>query len=177
MKHISNSLGKITVIFFTFFWISNHPVYAACSVGSSSPNGGPKQFAYDSGDLTLLEGAVTPGCLGEVVTDIYDDLNFVNDKIDSGLQALNERLDSAITGYKQGLASVAAMANIPKLDRDKIFSVGVGAGGFAGEHAYALGAAARVTDNFVVNGSASRAFNSGSGFGSTTWGVGGALSW
>jgi hypothetical protein len=70
------------------------------------------------------------------------------------------------------------MASIPKLDRDKIFSIGVGFGGMEGQSAAAVGAAARVTDNFVINA------NVGHGLGSTyrninttVWGAGGALSW
>lgn len=46
-----------------------------------------------------------------------------------------------------GIAAVAAMANIPAPPPGKQFSIGVGFGNFEGENAFALGGAARLTDN------------------------------
>jgi hypothetical protein len=52
-----------------------------------------------------------------------------------------------------GIASVAAMANIPAINPGKDYSIGLGYGNFEGENAFALGGAARLTDNVSVQAS------------------------
>jgi hypothetical protein len=79
---------------------------------------------------------------------------------------------------KQGIAGVAAMNNIPSLESGKQFNLGIGFGGFDRETSFAIGGNARVTDNFVIKASAGRGFGANdSNISTTTWGVGGALSW
>jgi len=55
-----------------------------------------------------------------------------------------------------GVASVAALAAIPAAERDKTFSLGIGGGTFAGEHAYALGASLRMGRHVVMKGGAAQ---------------------
>ena len=105
----------------------------------------------------------------------------------AGTDAVNvDQLNAAINGafsgaytsaLKQGLSAVAAISNVPRLDRDKMFSVGIGFGGVGGESAYAAGAALRLTDNVIVNGTVGRAFGSNSLMNTTTWGAGAAIGW
>jgi hypothetical protein len=74
-----------------------------------------------------------------------------------------------LTEVYGGIASVAAMANIPAPAPGKNFSIGLGYGNFEGESAFALGGAARLTDNVSVQASAGRSddnhsFGAGVGF-------------
>jgi hypothetical protein len=93
----------------------------------------------------------------------------------SNFDAVNlQQLDAV----KLGIAGVAAMNNIPALAIDKNFSVGVGVGGFDSKQSFALGANARVNDYLVIKASASHGINANdSNVNTTTWGLGGALSW
>ena len=52
-----------------------------------------------------------------------------------------------------GIASVAAMANIPAPAPGKSYSLGLGFGNFEGENAFALGGAARLTENVSIQAS------------------------
>jgi hypothetical protein len=69
------------------------------------------------------------------------------------------------------------MSNVPRLDQDKMFSIGVGFGGIDSEVAYAAGAALRLTKNVIVNGTVGHAFGSNSIMNTTTWGAGAAIGW
>lgn len=87
-------------------------------------------------------------------------------------------LNDAIRGLGQGISVSSAIASIPKLDRDKIFSIGVGFGGMHGQSAAAVGASARISDHFVVNGNVGHGLGpTYSNINTTVWGAGGALSW
>ncbi|WP_434584849.1 YadA-like family protein [Klebsiella sp. R390] len=71
----------------------------------------------------------------------YDDLNkTVNDN----------RKDASA-----GIAGVAAMANIPQVTQGQTFAVGAGVGNHDSESALAVGASARINDNWVVKASVS----------------------
>ena len=76
-----------------------------------------------------------------------------------------------IKGVQGGVASTAAMANIPALDEGKKISIGVGVGVFKSTTAIALGGSVRVSPNSVIRASV------GSAAGSTTGGVGAAFAW
>ena len=92
--------------------------------------------------------------------------------------AIGSALDSLTKGLEQGISVSSAIASIPKLDRDKIFSIGVGFGGMDGQSAAAVGASARISDHFVVNGNVGHGLGSTySNINTTVWGAGGALSW
>ena len=91
---------------------------------------------------------------------------------------LGSDLNQVIKGLEQGISVSSAIASIPKLDRDKIFSIGVGFGGMDGQSAAAVGASARISDHFVVNGNVGHGLGSTySNINTTVWGAGGALSW
>lgn len=92
--------------------------------------------------------------------------------------AVGSALDSLTKGLEQGISVSSAIASIPKLDRDKIFSIGVGFGGMHGQSAAAVGASARISDHFVVNGNVGHGLGpTYSNINTTVWGAGGALSW
>ena len=69
-----------------------------------------------------------------------------------------------------GVASIAAMSNIPDPQAGRRFSLGLGVGGFESEYAAAVGATARLHDNFTIKASYGRSedsnsFGAGVGFG------------
>ena len=81
------------------------------------------------------------------------------------LQGLDKRMSS-------GIASTVAMANIPPLEPNKTFAVGVGMGHFNGNTALSIGGNYRMSPNAVFRASA--------GFGGErrgTFGAGASLSW
>lgn len=87
--------------------------------------------------------------------------------------AVNYRqFNKAIEEVQGGVASTAAMSNIPQVEPGKKFSLGLGYGHFASQHATAIGASARVTDQAIVKASFGASTE-----GDTTVGVGAAYSW
>jgi hypothetical protein len=90
-----------------------------------------------------------------------------------GHDAINvNQLNRVETVVSQGVATAMAMANIPQVEPGKTFSLGVGAGSFGGQGAFAAGGSWRINDNLVIKtsvGSADRG----------KFGVGGgaSLSW
>ena len=71
-----------------------------------------------------------------------------------------------------GIASTAAMSNIPLVDPSKSFAVGVGFGGYDSQSAVAVGASYRISPAAVLRGSIAGGSNS-----KTTVGAGFAFSW
>ncbi len=76
--------------------------------------------------------------------------------------------------FAGAVASVTAMANIPQVDQDKTYAVGVGVGNFMGKNALAAGMTYRFTRNGVFKGSVSSAFATSD---TTTLGLGFAWSY
>ena len=94
------------------------------------------------------------------------------DAVNKGqLDAINNRLQNQIDDNTSGIASVAAMANIPAPLPGHKYSMGVGYGNFQGEQAIAFGGSAMVTDSVNVKMSAGV---SGS---DVTIGAGAGISW
>ena len=73
------------------------------------------------------------------------------------------------TAYR-GIAAVTAIANIPTVDYNKRFAIGVGMGNVEGENALATGASLRATESLTFKASIGK---SGS---QATYGAGAALS-
>lgn len=85
------------------------------------------------------------------------------------LQSNIDRVDKKAQKATAGVASVAAMGNIPNPAAGKRFSLGVGFGHFESESAFALGGIAAVTDNISLKTSFGHAddanvFGAGVGF-------------
>ena len=76
--------------------------------------------------------------------------------------------------FSSAIAAVTAMANIPQVDQDKTYALGVGLGSFMGRTALAVGGTYRFAHNGVLKSSISSAMN---GSKSTTAGVGAAWSY
>jgi len=76
--------------------------------------------------------------------------------------------------FAGAIASVTAMANIPQVDQDKTYAMGVGVGTFMGRSALAAGVTYRFTANGVLKGSVSSAMTNSN---STTVGFGAAWSY
>jgi hypothetical protein len=88
---------------------------------------------------------VAPGELG---TDAVN-LNQLN-SVESRLQ---KRIDDTDKNAKKGIATVAAMANIPQVDESKTFSLGAGVGGYDSEWGFAVGGSYRVAPAVILKGS------------------------
>lgn len=73
-----------------------------------------------------------------------------------------------------GVAGTAAMANIPQVDQNKTFAVGVGLGNFQGMNAVAIGASYRVAPNAVLKASVSSVNGDGN---NVVAGIGAGFSW
>jgi len=71
-----------------------------------------------------------------------------------------------------GIASATAMANIPLVDQNKQFAVGVGLGGYDGQTSIAVGASYRINPTTVLRGSVG-----GGSANKTAVGVGLGISW
>jgi hypothetical protein len=108
-------------------------------------------FASNTGALPVQVHGVADG------TTSFDAVNYQQ------LKALEKKLS-------QGVASTTAIANIPQVDQDKTFAVGMGVANYNGQTAIAVGMTYRPMPNAVLKVSAS------AGSGSTVFGGGAAMS-
>lgn len=102
----------------------------------------------------------------------YRKLQSVGAGIESRIESFVVRqLEESKLQLGAGIASTAAIANIPAVDSNKRFSIGAGVGSYGGQSAVAIGGSFRVLDNLTVRASA------GSASGQTTFGGGASMSW
>lgn len=95
-------------------------------------------------------------------------------QFDGRMTNLENRVDKMDKRMSAGIASTMAAVNIPQVDSDKTFSMGVGLGSYNSESALAVGASYRMAPDAVLKASVA----SGSGSGSkAAFGVGAAMSW
>lgn len=118
----------------------------------------------NSSSLTLSDNGAT---FSDSATGSPVQVHGVNDGT-SDFDAVN------IRQFAGAIASVTAMANIPQVDQDKTYAVGVGLGSFMGKTALAAGVTYRFTRNGVLKGSISSAMSSSN---TTTVGLGAAWSY
>lgn len=118
----------------------------------------------NSSTLTMSDNG---GTFSDARTGAPVQVHGVNDGT-SDFDAVNVRQ------FSSAIASVTAMANIPQVDQDKKFAMGVGLGSFMGKTALAAGVTYRFTKNGVLKGSISSAMNSSQ---STAVGLGAAWSY
>ena len=85
--------------------------------------------------------------------------------------ALQNSMNTNVNNLKYGVAGVAAASNIPGLNKDQDFNIGMGVGGYQGYGAMAVGANMRVYDNITVKVSGS------TGGGQTSGGLGLSIGW
>ncbi|MBV2235244.1 MAG: YadA-like family protein [Sterolibacterium sp.] len=103
-----------------------------------------------------------------------DALSSQVDQFDGRISTLENRVDKMDKRMSAGIASTMAAVNIPQVDGDKTFALGVGLGSYNSESALAVGASYRMAPDAVLKASVA----SGSGSGSkAAFGVGAALSW
>lgn len=91
-----------------------------------------------------------------------------------GQQAFDAVNYRQLRSVAAGVAGVSAMANIPLVDQNKTFAVGVGLGGFQGQASVALGGSYRFAQNAVLKASVATT-NAESK--STVYGIGAGFSW
>ena len=90
--------------------------------------------------------------------------------VDSRLSGVESRLSDVKRTAYRGIAAVTAIADIPTVDYNKRFAIGVGMGNVEGENALAIGASLRATESLTFKASVGK---SGS---EATYGAGAALS-
>jgi hypothetical protein len=91
----------------------------------------------------------------------------------SAYDAVNYRqFTNGMERVQGGVASSAAMSNIPQVEPGKNFSMGLGYGNFISQHATALGASARLREDTVIKASLASSTE-----GDATVGVGASYSW
>jgi hypothetical protein len=108
------------------------------------------------GTLDMKNNKITGVANG---TATYDAVNF------GQMQEVRKMLSA-------GIASTAAMSNIPLVDPSKSFAVGVGLGSYDGQTSIAMGASYRLSPSAVLRGSVAGGSNS-----KTTVGAGVGFSW
>ena len=85
--------------------------------------------------------------------------------------SLQNSMNTNVNNLKYGVAGVAAAANIPGLNKDQDFNIGMGVGGYQGYGAMAIGANARIYEGITVKASGS------TGGGQTSGGLGLSIGW
>lgn len=90
--------------------------------------------------------------------------------VDSRLSGVESRLSDVKRTAYRGIAAVTAIADIPTVDYNKRFAIGVGMGNFEGENTLAIGASLRATESLTFKASVGK---SGS---EAAYGAGAALS-
>ena len=137
------------------------------SGGGGSSTGNVNYLRIDNGGATFGSAGLANGIATSVPiqvhgvadgTSYYDAVNYGQLK----------RLETVLS---RGIASTTAMLNIPSLDTDKTFSMGVGFGYYNGQNALAAGANYRIADNALLRASV------GSAGSHSAIGVGASLAW
>jgi autotransporter adhesin len=82
-----------------------------------------------------------------------------------------------LKSVKSGIAGIAAMTNVPHVEQNKKFALGIGVGHYDGTTSMAVGASARLSENAVIKASVSNGVSGGSTRKSTVYGIGAGFSW
>lgn len=146
--------------------------------------GGQTTLRLDDMGASFATLGVAPARVGGVAAGVLpndavnkrqlDDLSAQVNQFDGRITNLENRVEKIDKRMSAGIASTMAAVNIPQVDSDKTFAVGVGLGSYNSESALAVGASYRVADDAVLKASVA----SGSGSGSkAAFGIGAAMSW
>lgn len=129
--------------------------------------------------LTLNDSGATFSTTSSSPAKVTGVANGVNDydaanygQLKSLRSEVMAKIDDANKEFSGGIASVIAISNIPQLDNNKTFGLGVGAGRYNGSNAFAVGMRYRVNESAVVTGSFGKSSDSKSALG-----VGAGFSW
>jgi hypothetical protein len=136
--------------------------------GALTANGGISTSNLTTSTLTTTGDATVGGNLDMTNGQIRNLANGTapGDAVNMG------QLESTRKSLSHGIASTAAMANIPQVDTSKTFAMGVGVGSHGGQGAFAVGGSYRFNPTTVIRGSIA-----GGGTGKTSAGVGVGFSW
>jgi autotransporter adhesin len=113
----------------------------------------------DTDQLTVYGSTYTRGIDngGERITNVAPGVNGTDavnlNQLNSVESRLRKQIDDTDKDAKKGIATVAAMANIPQVDESKTFSLGAGVGGYDSEWGFAVGGSYRVAPAVVLKGS------------------------
>ncbi|WP_454040383.1 YadA family autotransporter adhesin, partial [Cupriavidus metallidurans] len=158
------------------------------AIGANSTATHDNSVALGAGSTTDRANSVSVGSAGNErqITNVAagtagtDAVN-VN-QLNTGVSQANQYTDMRVNNVENsmnvmsrkayaGVAAATALTMIPDVDKDKTLALGVGGGSYQGQHAVAIGATARVTENVKVRAGV------GMSAGGTTVGVGGSMQW
>jgi hypothetical protein len=148
--------------------------------GALTANGGVATTTLStSGVATLNSAVITNNASVGGNLSVDGNLDMTNGQIKnvangtaSGDAVNFGQLQDARKKLEAGIASTAAMANIPLVDPGKTFALGVGMGSHGGQGAFAVGGSYRFNATTVIRGSIA-----GGSTGKATAGVGVGISW
>jgi len=141
---------------------------ATTLTGALTANGGITTTTLDAKGITMAtpaNGGTGINMNGNKITNVANG-TAPGDAVNFGQLQETRKILSG------GIAATAAMSNIPLVDTNKSFAVGVGLGGYDGQSAIAVGASYRISPSAVIRGSVS----SGSAA-KTAVGAGFSFSW
>ena len=143
----------------------NNPSQLSLNASSAVLQGG----GFNGANLSLSAAGASFGN-GETgapvnVTGVADGINPYDAVNMRQLNRMNNVLST-------GVASIAAMSNIPDLSPTKKFGIGVGYGNFQGNSAVAIGASGRLSSALTIKASVGSGYNS-----NTSVGTGLTFSW
>ena len=129
----------------------------------SSITGGGATLAMANGRATFAGANTSPITVTGVAngSNQFDAVNF-------------GQLDDLEKQMSRGIAATGALMNIPQVEQNKTFALGVGVGGFNGETGWAIGGSLRVAKDGIIK---ARVGGAGGGGSKAVWGVGGGWSW
>ncbi|CAG9260942.1 hypothetical protein BCEP4_2310015 [Burkholderia cepacia] len=144
------------------------------ALGSNSIAAGANSVAIGAGSVATQPNTVSFGTPGNErrLTNVAPGVAPTDAVNVSQLNAVSGQMSMVQSKAFAGVASVAAMANIPEVDQGKTIAVGVGFGTYQGYSAGAIGASVRFTQNWKAKLGVSV-----SGAGGTTVGVGTSWQW
>ncbi|EFO2945453.1 hypothetical protein DQ130_11520 [Escherichia coli] len=114
-------------------------------------------MAYTDQEVTKNNGVINKNIQSAKQESFaYTDTKFnqINGKINSTFKQLNDKIEANAKKANAGIASVAAMTNIPYVN-NQTFSAGVGVGNYRNGNAVAIGVQYKLNENTNIRASSS----------------------
>jgi autotransporter adhesin len=143
----------------------------ATALGTNATASAPNSVALGAGSIASEANTVSVGSTGNErrLTNVAPGVNPTDAVNVSQLSAVQGSVNNVARKAYAGVAGATALTMIPDVDLGKTIAVGVGAAGYQGYGAVALGFTARLTNNVKIKGGVS---NSSAGYS-----VGGGVSY
>ncbi|HHT8975799.1 TPA: YadA family autotransporter adhesin [Burkholderia cenocepacia] len=145
----------------------------ATAIGTNASASAPGAVALGANSVANEANTVSVGSQGSErrITNVGPGVNPTDAVNVSQLNALQGSVSSIARTAYSGVAAATALTMIPDVDLGKTIAVGIGAAGYQGYGAVALGFTARITENLKLKGGV------GSSSAGRTYGVGLGYQW